>query len=85
MAFGIPAEDFHGGFGIPHFESRDNYNRPIYDDFDTQRQIDEDEICEWFDQLNEWFSTQLPFYKVYEVQGSDDLIYEPIHREFIPF
>lgn len=42
MAFGIPAEDFHGGFGIPHFESRDNYNhQPIYDDFDTQRQVDE--------------------------------------------
>lgn len=41
MAFGIPAEDFHGGFGIPHFESRNNYNRPIYDDFDVQRQSDE--------------------------------------------
>lgn len=24
MPFGIPSEDFHGGFGIPHEEERDN-------------------------------------------------------------
>ena len=52
----------------------------MFDDFDTQRQVDEDEVCEWFDEFNEWFSAQLSPYKVYEVQGSDDLIYEPILR-----
>lgn len=82
MAFGIPAEDFHGGFGIPHFESRDNYNHPIYDDFDTQIQSDE---LEWEREFLAWYESQLSPYKVYEVQGSDDLIYESIVREVLPF
>lgn len=31
MPFGIPSEDFHGGFGIPEQEERvDNRSREIY-------------------------------------------------------
>ena len=57
-----------------------------FDDFETQRQSDED--CDWFDEFNAWIESQMkPKYRVYEVQGSDDLIYEPIveEDEVLPF
>ena len=58
-----------------------------FDDFETQRQSDEDDYS-WFDEFNAWFESQIkPKYRVYEVQGSDDLIYEPIveEDEVLPF
>lgn len=48
-----------------------------FDDFDTQITPEEKE---WEDEFLQWFYSQLSPYKVYEVQGSDDLIYEPILR-----
>ena len=48
-----------------------------FDDFDTQVTPEE---LEWEDEFLRWFYSQLSPYKVYEVQGSDDLIYEPIPR-----
>ena len=58
-----------------------------FDDFETQRQSDEDDYS-WFDEFNAWFESQIkPKYRVYEVLGSDDLIYEPIveEDEVLPF
>jgi len=48
-----------------------------FDDFDTQ--VTPEEI-EWEEEFLRWFYSQLSPYKVYEVQDSDDLIYEPILR-----
>ena len=45
----------------------------MFDDFDTQRQADEHE---WEEESWAWYLSQRSPYKVYEVQGSDDLIYE---------
>ena len=44
-----------------------------FDDFDLQRQADE---YEWEEEFWTWYNTQNFPYKGYEVQGSDDLIYE---------
>ena len=44
-----------------------------FDDFDTQRQADE---YEWDEEFWAWYNSQNFPYKVYEVQDSDDLIYE---------
>ena len=68
MAFGIPAEDFHGGFGIPHFESYNNYNHPIYDDFEIQRQSDEIIPEEYED----WLRFCAGAYEASEEEGKSD-------------
>jgi hypothetical protein len=44
-----------------------------FDDFDTQQQADE---YEWEEEFWIWYNSQHFSYKVYEVQDSDDLIYE---------
>ena len=45
----------------------------MFDDFDTQITPEE---MEWEQQFLEWYYSQISPYKVYEVQDSDDLIYE---------
>lgn len=47
----------------------------MFDDFDTQ--VTPEEI-NWEQEFLAWYYSQLSPYKVYEVQGSDDLIYECI-------
>ena len=45
----------------------------MFDDFDTQVAPEE---MNWEQEFLAWYYSQLSPYKVYEVQGSDDLIYE---------